>query len=114
MAAAVPECAERRDVGPGVLVLAGIVVLRAGGGMFHRCSSHAEDAGLESPERWVWVFWSAAGDDRGSAADPRSARARERHLLVLREGRNVYVTLHLVPRHIPAVSIRSNDEDWLV
>src|SRR4051812_23352910 len=69
----------------------------------------AEASELPHPDDWARGFRACAGRHRTAAAGADGARARARHLLVLAEGCGIHVSLHLVPRHVPAVSLRSAD-----
>src|SRR3974377_2002322 len=73
LAAAVRECAERADVGPGVLADPGAFVPGDGGGDPSGYDPHAEDRADEGAGDWAGRVWRAAGAGRPGHAAARRA-----------------------------------------
>ena len=100
-----PNCAERTDVGPGVLADSGAVVPGDGGGMLPGNHPHAEDHPDARADDWVGRVRRAAGADWAVAAAAGRARAGAGHLLVRRQSCVLYVPVHLVSRHVSALPL---------
>ena len=96
---------QRAGMESGVLAGSGALVSGDGSGMLPRDHPHAEDRADAGADDWPGSIRRAFGGCWTVLVAARSARAGAGHLLVRVQGLMLYVLVHLVSRHVPALPL---------